>query len=259
MQLNREQFLQEGYLVLREVVPPERLASLRAESEQLVERRKVRWAAERGPDDPPGGVWETSAQPRLQLGATPELVDEQTAGVVEFWLHDNTLGVSRELLQMPNAGVTEMMMMCNPVSDRGPAALRCVLAGDPTGYCAGLDALQPGIGDKGKWLLTVYLSKAAAYVHILQNPQVEAVVPALRASAQHSHPTTLHWGPSFAERFTPTEAAALWQRFVGLDIALQSKEHHVAGFQGGPVPYHFNAMPLSLDLESFMHSWSDQA
>jgi hypothetical protein len=402
MQLNRDQFLAEGYLILRGVVPPDRLESLRAESEEMVELQRAIWAAERGVDDPPGGAWETSAQPRLQLSRTPELVDEQTAGFAEFWLHENTLGVSSELLAMPHAANTEMMMMCSPVSDRGPAAwhrdihpfdtaplqgylddiaengpryvqwniplydddvlwvvpgshlrlnteeeqrqlnqdprvplpaavqthleagdgvvyitpilhwgsnysvrmrrtlhggycnftayrdlsftqylsaeardtfagwerqsgrccdltaaaLRLALAGDATGYLAGLDALQPGIGDKGMWLLTAYLCKAACYIHVLQNPEVEGVAERLRASAEATHPTTLNWGAQFAERFTPAEAAALWQRFAVLDAALQSEEHHVAGFQGGPMPYHFNEMPRNLGLGSFVGGWS---
>ena len=57
----------------------------------------------------------------MHLGTYPELIDGETASFVEFWLHDNTLGVSSELLAMPHAAVTEMMMMCSPVSNRGPA------------------------------------------------------------------------------------------------------------------------------------------
>ena len=402
MKIDRAKFLQEGYLVLREVVPADRLVSLRAESELLVERQKARWVAERAADDPPGGVWETSAQPRLQLGTTPGLVDAATAGFITFWLHENTLGVSRELLQLPQAAVTEMMMMCNPISDRGPAAwhrdihpfdtaplqgyiddiaengpryvqwniplydddvlwvvpgshlrlnteaeqrqldrdprvplplavqtqlragdgvvyitpilhwgsnysaklrrtlhggycpftayadlsfsahlaeavreafagfarqsartqdltetvLRAALAGH--GFREGLEALQSGLGDKGKWLLTVYLCKAAGYIHALHNPRAGDVDPALHGSAQNTHATTLNWGPAFAERFSAAEAAALWRRFAGLDAALQTGEHHVAGFQGGPVPYHFNQLPTDLDLDSFVDSWAEK-
>ena len=48
--------------------------------------------------------------------------DEQTASTLELWLHENVQGVSSQLLAEEDAPVTEMMMMCNPVSDRGPAA-----------------------------------------------------------------------------------------------------------------------------------------
>lgn len=124
MHVNRTQFLEEGYLVLREVVPPEELNALRESYEFLVSRQREIWAKERAPDEPPGGVWENSAQPRLHLSREPlaSLVDEKTASAVEIWAHENTQGVSSELLGVGDAGVTEMMLMCNPVRERGPAA-----------------------------------------------------------------------------------------------------------------------------------------
>ena len=71
MKVNRTQFMEEGYLVLREVVPPEELDALRESYELMVSRQRDIWARERAPNDPPGGVWETSPQPRLQLGRDP--------------------------------------------------------------------------------------------------------------------------------------------------------------------------------------------
>jgi hypothetical protein len=121
MRFNRDQVLEEGYLIVRPCVPPDRLEDLRRSYEILVERQKVRWAQERKPDDPPGGVWDTSPQPRLVVHRTPEFIDDQTAPAVEFWLHENTLGVSTELLGLDDPGVTEMMLMCSPVRDHGPA------------------------------------------------------------------------------------------------------------------------------------------
>ena len=121
MQVNRDQFLEEGYLILRNVIPPEELEGLRASYEILVERQRAVWTRERGPDDPPGGVWETSRQPRLHLRDHPGLIDDETAGAVEFWLHENTQGVSSRLMGVPDAAVTEMMLMCSPVRDHGPA------------------------------------------------------------------------------------------------------------------------------------------
>ncbi|MSS72880.1 MAG: hypothetical protein EXS64_15510 [Candidatus Latescibacteria bacterium] len=124
MQLNRVQFLEEGYLVLRNVVPPSALDALRNSYETLVSRQRAIWARERKPEDPPGGVWETSAQPRLLLSRPPLVhqLDEQTASAAEFWLHENTQGVSSALMDVSDAAVTEMMLMCNPAQDRGPAA-----------------------------------------------------------------------------------------------------------------------------------------
>ena len=124
MHVNRAQFLEEGYLVLRNVIPPSALDALRAAYETLVSRQRTIWARERRPDDPPGGVWETSPQPRLLLSRPPLVhhLDAQTASAVECWLHENTQGVSSTLMAVPDAAVTEMMLMCNPTQDRGPAA-----------------------------------------------------------------------------------------------------------------------------------------
>ena len=123
MKVNRTQFMEEGYLVVREVIPPEELDSLRESYELMVSRQREIWSRERAPNDPPGGVWETSAQPRLLLGRDPLAghVDEKTASAIEIWAHENMQGVSSELLGAADAGVTEMMLMCNPVRDCGPA------------------------------------------------------------------------------------------------------------------------------------------
>ena len=117
MEINRDQFLEEGYVILRQVIPPHQLADLRRAYELLVERQKVIWARERGPQDPPGGAWETSAQPRLNLEALASQIDAQTVSAVEIWLHENMQGVSSRLLGVEDAAVTQMMLMCNPVRD----------------------------------------------------------------------------------------------------------------------------------------------
>ena len=125
MQVNRERFLEQGYLILRNVVPPNELKGLRKSYEILVERQQAIWARDRLPDDPPGGVWESSPQPRLILNSGREngspLIDHETASAIEFWLHENTQGASSQLLDANDAAVTEMFLMCNPVRDRGPA------------------------------------------------------------------------------------------------------------------------------------------
>ncbi len=117
MQFSRDQFLEEGYVILRGVIPPRQLDGLRRAYELLVERQKEIWARERGPDDPPGGVWETHAQPRLNLELLASQIDAQTIGAVEIWLQENMQGVSSRLLGVEDAAVTEMMLMCNPVRD----------------------------------------------------------------------------------------------------------------------------------------------
>ena len=118
---DRDCFMEDGYLILKNVVPPDELDRLRSVYETLVTRQRAIWARTGGTTEAPGGVWDTSPQPRLALHTEPELIDEQTIDAIEFWLHDNTLGVSSELLGTPDPGVTEMMLMCSPVRDHGPA------------------------------------------------------------------------------------------------------------------------------------------
>jgi ectoine hydroxylase-related dioxygenase (phytanoyl-CoA dioxygenase family) len=118
MQVNPQQILDDGFVVLREVVPPSRLEELRSSFEQLVDRQRAIWARDRKADDPPGGAWETSPQPRLVFNT---LVDRETANTAEFCLHENTMGVSRQLMRAKEAAITAMFFMCSPVRDHGPA------------------------------------------------------------------------------------------------------------------------------------------
>ncbi len=105
MQVNREQLMRDGFVVLREVIPPDALAGLRRTYEELVARKG-------------GDEWlSQGAQPRL---VSQPLIDASTANAVEAWVHDNTWGVAQPLLPSP-AGVTEMFCMCSPSTDHGPA------------------------------------------------------------------------------------------------------------------------------------------
>ena len=121
MKVDRDRFIEDGYLIVPGAVPPDRLHKVRNAYEIMVERQKRVWAQQREPDEPPGGEWEMSAQPRLAIQSMVDQIDEQTAWTIQVWLCENIRGVSAELLNEPDAGVTEMMLMCNPVRDRGPA------------------------------------------------------------------------------------------------------------------------------------------
>lgn len=117
MKIDRDQFMDQGYLIIRNLIPPSRLDSMRASCETMLERQKANWARERGPDDPPGGEYETARQPRVMM-KNPGLIDAETANVVEdFWVADETLEIASQLLCEPEPCITEMMMMCNPVRD----------------------------------------------------------------------------------------------------------------------------------------------
>ena len=115
MKVNPEQLRDDGYIILREVIPPDQLDDVRASFEVLVERQKEIWAQEGN-----RSVWETGAQPRL--GHFENLIDEETANTVETWMHTNTLGVGSQLLSVPEqTGIAGMMLMCSPQRDHGPA------------------------------------------------------------------------------------------------------------------------------------------
>ena len=106
MNVNPQQLMDDGYIILREVIPPQLLDELRASYDVMIERQG-------------GQAWLAGArQPRLTAN---HVIDAATANTVEFWLHENTLGVSRQLMRGSEAAVTEMWVMCSPTSDHGPA------------------------------------------------------------------------------------------------------------------------------------------
>ena len=119
MKVDRDRFLEEGYLILRQVIPPSDLERVRAASERLVEKQKEAWRRDRDPGDPPGGQWEISSQPRVTVQEIAGSVDAGCIPGIEIWHHENIQGVSSELLGVGDAGVTEMMIMCSPVRDHG--------------------------------------------------------------------------------------------------------------------------------------------
>ena len=95
MQVDRKHFKEEGYNILRNVVPPEQLQQMRDGIEHMVNRRKEVSAQKRMPNEPPGGAWEASGQPRLQFYAD---CDAESAFTIEFFLHENTLVLCQSLI-----------------------------------------------------------------------------------------------------------------------------------------------------------------
>ena len=405
MKLNRDEFLETGYLIVKEAVPRDKLAHVRQAYETLVNRQRENWKTERAEGDPPGGVWETAPQPRLQLSTRPLVnqIDRETAPAVDVWLEENIHGVSTELLNVADGAVTEMMMMCNPVRDHGPAkwhrdlhpidtaplqgyiddireggpryvqwniplyddsvlwvvpgshlrlntpeenelmladprrplpngvqthleagdgvvyilpilhwgsnyspkmrrtvhggfsthtsvddlsftnhlslpaqeafarwndrsekmkqhaesALRAMLSGDGVAYLSALDSLHPERAEKGRILSTVFLCKAALAIRLRKEPLLRGIAEELQRRVLGKHPITLNWGPKFADRFTPDEARALWDRFRPLEALLQADEDHfVPGFQSTPMKHYFNEMPADYGTADFIASWT---
>ncbi len=112
-----KQFMEDGFLIVPGVIPPDRLDDLRARFEVLVDRQKAISAKNRRPGDPPGGAWETRDLPRLSVndGVAPE-----TAETLELLLHENIMKVNRTLMRAPDFAPQRMFLMCNPVHDHGP-------------------------------------------------------------------------------------------------------------------------------------------
>lgn len=121
--VERDKFLKEGYLIVKGVIPYNRLELVKKAYESLVDRQRKIWKEQRKDGDPPGGEWETSHQPRLLLQRPPlgRQLGPEEAPAVNVWLEEKIRGISIELLKEPRAAVTEMMMMCSPVRDYGPA------------------------------------------------------------------------------------------------------------------------------------------
>ena len=86
--IDRDRFLEDGYVVVRGVVPPGDLDAVREAYERLVDVQRAIWAESRAEGEPPGGMWETHRQPRLHLSRQPlsQRIDRSTARAVEVWL-----------------------------------------------------------------------------------------------------------------------------------------------------------------------------
>ena len=54
MKLNRDEFLETGYLIVKEAVPRDKLERVRQAYETLVNRQRENWKAERAAGDPLG-------------------------------------------------------------------------------------------------------------------------------------------------------------------------------------------------------------
>ena len=102
MNPKRAQLLSDGYVILRQVVPPELLDRMRSDIETVVARQRA--------GDP---TWDSTPQPRASI---VDQVDAETIGAFEFLLHRNTHGVSAEVLDCPTEAVAsnQALVICNP-------------------------------------------------------------------------------------------------------------------------------------------------
>ena len=98
----RQQFVEDGFLILEDVVPAGELEAIRASTDAVVARARA--------TDP---TWDTSPTPRTQIGPHS---DRKTVAAFEFALHRNTMGVSAQVLDCPldAIGVNMVAVLCNP-------------------------------------------------------------------------------------------------------------------------------------------------
>ena len=115
MQINRDRFMEEGYLILRNFIEPEELHALRLGFDVLIQRAQERSRRQRTPEQPIGGAWQEQSQPVLEV---PDFVCPETAFVADYYLR-KPLGVSSELLESDRVGLGSMGMMVSAVWDRG--------------------------------------------------------------------------------------------------------------------------------------------
>ena len=214
--VDRDQFLEEGYLIVRNAIPGDKLERIRQSYETLVKRQVEIWRS----GDPAKNMWDTHKQPRIGL-TQPSLarhIDEKLAPAVEVWFEENIRGVSTELLEEPDAAVAGMMMMCNPVKDHGPSGWHRDLHPIDT---APLQAYIDDIVETGpryvQWNIPLY-DDSVLYViprsHLRHNTEEETEILTVDHSqplpgAIQTHleagdgvvycsPPILHWGSNYS-------------------------------------------------------------
>lgn len=116
MKVDTDQFMRDGYLLLRNVVPADELADMRLTAELMVDAAKRNSQAARQEGDPQGGDWYADVQPRVQIH---KVVTEETAHLVDFLLGENTLGVSAQLLSGPETAICSAEISCSGLIDYG--------------------------------------------------------------------------------------------------------------------------------------------
>ena len=137
LERQREQLMREGYIIVRDIIPPDELERLRESVDTIIDRA------------PPSS--------RVQL---TEWVDKQTANAVEFYFDDRTLGFTRRLMDAPDVAPQGMWVLCHS----GTGWHRDIHPID----MAPLDGLQEDIRLNGppylQWNLPLYDD---SYLHVI--------------------------------------------------------------------------------------------
>ena len=133
----KEQLMREGYVIVRDMIPPDELERLRESVDTIIDK----------------------APPSSRVMVT-EWVDKQTANAVEFYFDDRTLGFTRRLMGAPDVAPQGMWVLCHS----GTGWHRDIHPID----MAPLDGLQEDIRLNGppylQWNLALYDD---SYLHVI--------------------------------------------------------------------------------------------
>ena len=137
LQQQREQLIREGYVIVRDIIPPDELERLRHSVDTIIDK----------------------APPSSRVMVT-EWVEKQTANAVEFYFDDRTLGFTRRLMDAPDVVPQGMWVLCQS----GTGWHRDIHPID----MAPLDGLQEDIRRNGppylQWNLPLYDD---SYLHVI--------------------------------------------------------------------------------------------
>ena len=133
----KEQLMREGYIIVRDIIPPDELERLRESVDTIIDK----------------------APPSSRVTMT-EWVDKSTANAVEFYFDDRTLDFSRKLMDAPDVAPLGMWVLCQS----GTGWHRDIHPID----MAPLDGLQEDIRRNGppyiQWNLALYDD---SYLHVI--------------------------------------------------------------------------------------------
>lgn len=137
LQKQKEQLMREGYVIVRDIIPPDELKQLRKSIDTIIDK----------------------APPSSRVNVT-EWVDNETANAVEFYFDERTLGFTRKLMDAPEVAPQGMWVLCQS----GTGWHRDIHPID----MAPLDGLQEDIRRNGppylQWNLALYDD---SYLHVI--------------------------------------------------------------------------------------------
>jgi hypothetical protein len=114
--LDPEEFFENGFVIVRNIIAPEQLDSLRAGFEMQFERQRQIEAARHEPGEPAETWWENSRQRRVLPEKT---VDELSSYVIDFLL-GLPQEISQQAMRAPRASLFIFNSLNNPLRETGP-------------------------------------------------------------------------------------------------------------------------------------------